>query len=417
MPIIVGVGVLMTLMSVVLLLVVLSNRDDGSNTSTVADSDITAPADSGDNGDTQSADTGDDASTDGDDDSTDQSEMTDTGDNAMLGSAMRVPFVESTYLVTVDVPAGWVCDCAGGTGNLETVESPRQRIDVEVIRDGMGAALADVLLGEIDDDETVTTQETRSANGRDVLFAVVTADDGDSDHHYYVADSAGNVILFKISDRDEPDTLQDTVLGIAGTVEAEGDTAATTFTTTLMSSSLTYNAATNQYRFADFLNSEYLHTVELPASWAMERNFMGVSMAVKDGSLDTSAVAFTYLQSFYYDDGDSLTDIAAKLNEGSSDVIESEGTTTINGREVYFYTAVSSFNDSDTVTYMTFDSDDDLVLLIIQPQVPDKASLHDDVLSMAGNIEVSETDYVSQLIQAGLIEGDVPNDGFEPVPQ
>ena len=426
-PIILGGGVLVTILALVVLFVIFNSRDDG-DANTTTDTNITLPTDTDDNGDSQTADTDDDNSDDNDQqdtsdntsDSDDNQQNTTDNDNDQIttsGVAMRIPFVNFNYLVTIDVPAGWVCDCGGGSGNLETVESPRQRIDVDVIDGANGALLANVLESELDDDETITTQEILNADGRSVLFAIVEAEDGDSDHHYYVTDTQGNVLQFKISDRDEPETLQDTILTIAGTVEAEGGGAATNFTNTLSSNSITYNANTNQWRFADFVSSEYEHTVELPEGWAFEDNFIGVAMAVKDGSMDTSATAFTYLQSFFYDEEDSLTDIAMALNEGSTDELQSDGTETVNGREVYFFTTVSSVNNSETVTYITLDSDGDLILLIIQPQVPDKASLHDDVLFMAGNIEVTETDYISQLIRAGLLEGDVPDDGFAPVSQ
>ncbi len=420
-PIIIG-GIVITVIVALVAAVVLvvSGDDDSSSSTNQTSSNDTAAQTTSNDADDTSSDSSDAAANTGND----------AGGGAaagqsVVGSGLRIPIFASGGLIRLEIPQGWICDCGTVGGHLKIENDFDSWVDVDVASFAfdpdrfIGVPLAEVLQEEIRDDQMIVSQETLSANGREVLFAAVIdegADDDEQEHIYLVNDSDGHAIAFEIPNFiNDRDRLRDAILLMAGTVEGETGDASTQLLTQFTQNTLAYNAELDRWRLSDMLDDERENTVQLPPDWSIETASLGFKMPVKSGSAATSATAIAYVSPVFYNSS-TLADIAVELNSDASETIQSQGSTTVNGREVYYVTVFDTQFNSDSVFYYVRDSDGDLVSLIIQPDVPKKESLHDDVLMMAGNVESEAVDYMTRLIRAGLVEGAAPpDDGFAPL--
>jgi|GEM_PF-3505532 len=422
MPMIIGGSVLLVVI-IVIVVAVFALPSLTGNSGDADETPATAVAENVDESDTDSGDEDEDETSEDDGDSnSDREEDDEETRDIDLTTSSVVPFISAGFLVNMTVPGGWVCDCDLSSGTLELADDPRTSVRVRVISSTFSpeeyatVPLADIVGEELDDDESLVSEETFNNNGREILHVVIADEDGDEERQYYVKDDDGQVIRFSIADRIEnPEELEESVLFMAGNVDIASEEDANNLIVQLREDSLAYNADLNRWRQGDFLSDEYEHTFEMPDGWTLELNFIGIAIASKDGSSETSATAIALIPPGFDNDELSLEELATEFNEGSSDTVTDSGSVERNGREIYFYTAVSDINNSDTVTYMVRDSDGDLIFLIIQPQVVDKEAIHEDVLFMAGNVEAEEVDYMTHLIRAGIIEGDVEDDGYVPL--
>jgi hypothetical protein len=278
--------------------------------------------------------------------------------------------------------------------------------------------LADVKAEDLREDNLVVSEETLQAGGREVLFLkVVDADDNDEesaqDWHYYIKDSDGHAIELTIPYYvDEQESLHEAVMFMLANIEGDGREAANEFNQQLLDSRVAYNAEQDRWRVADTLVTDVEHVVQLPAGWAISAGNLLLPMAVKDGDADTSATAITHISSAYYDDDTPLAEILTTFTD--NEVVQSSGMAESGGREIATAVVSDSDGSSETAYYLVKDSDGDAVLFAIQPNVPDKAALHDDVLFMAGNVESADVDYATRLARSGALpDMQAPDDGFE----
>ncbi len=164
-------------------------------------------------------------------------DMADTGDESgdmagdMADMGAHLQFVNDDALFTVDLPAGWICDCEGNTGSLLSAASGGDQVNITLLaEDGtepnyyFDVPLADVLTAQLRDDQVIQSQDMIDAGEREVLVAKVHETDNPEDvaTRYLVKDSDGHTIQLEIpASVDDPDALDDAVLAIASTIEGE----------------------------------------------------------------------------------------------------------------------------------------------------------------------------------------------------
>lgn len=341
----------------------------------------------------------------------------------VAGSGLRVPFIVTNGMVTVELPAIWVCDCSGGRGQLHAEADVRGVVRADIAARAFDPAyyldktLNDALNEELDEGDTLTAQESLSSGSREVLAAAVTDEDGDVESRYYVKDSDGHVVRMVIpSYVDDHARLRPAVLLMLDTAEGETGDAALNLTTRLLESTIGYNAALNRWRAADNLDPGKDHYVALPANWVIGRGgFLGLPMAMRSDVETSTATALVSIPRSYFSSDDAVMDILISFSGG--DPVGAQETLQAGGREVAF--AVFSQADvpnSTSANYLTRDSDGDVVALVVQPDVVDQAALRDDLLFMIGNIEVENVDYLVKLRRIGVLPADeTSSDGYEPV--
>lgn len=118
--------------------------------------------------------------------------------------------------------------------------------------------------------------------------------------------------------------------------------------------------------------------VALPNGWSIEAG----NMLVRNEDVQTSATVVVVFSDEFA--GLTLEEIALELEEDDETVTIEE--TESNERSIIIMT--KSDSGFETVTYLVNDSDGDAIGFFIQPFVEDKDALADDVLFMAGIIEV-----------------------------
>lgn len=344
----------------------------------------------------------------------------DSGDGPVTGSGLRLPFLSGDGLLTAELPQDWECDCAG-TSPLLRLDF-RNTINARLLSFAFNPdsyrdkPLGDALADDVNEDYTVSTPETLMAGGREVLFVTLTDEDGDSEQRYYVKDDDGYIVSLVLpSYVDDPAPLQKFVLFIAENIDAQGADAAREFTGQRQEDRIAFNAASNRWRLVDNLFTDLEHTLELPADWTLNcAGMIGLAMATKTDGTTTVATAIQAVPRGFVPSSDaSVADIL--LSFAGGDRVDGQQTTTVNGREVSWanVTVPDGGTNATSVYYIVRDSDGNVVGFIIQPEVADKAALHEDVLFMAGSIETETIAYVEQLRRLGLIEGAPPSDdGF-----
>lgn len=410
---------LITLAGVVLLLPRLNNGANGSSQAAIVPSDETgiASTDAVQAADSDESDNADNAPTPPND-----------GAEASIfsaeGSGLRVPFPVTGGVVTVDLPINWVCDCSAATGRLHPQEESFSLVLTDIAAFAfdpnyyLDKPLAEALNNQLNEDDTLTSQETITSGGREILVAVVTDEDGDAESQFYAKDGDGHILKMVIpSYVDEHDRLRPAVLFMLGSAEGETGEAAFALTQQLLAGSLAYNAALNRWRVADTLDASKEHSVELPANWVIGAGgFLGLPMAQRTDVPTSTDTAFVVVPSSFHSSSDSVMDILIQFSGG--DTVLSQAVLQANGREVAF----AVFSQPDTLSgqssnYLTRDSDGDVVAMIVQPDVEDQAALQADILFMIGNLEAESVDYVVKLQRLGLLPGAAPlADGYEIVP-
>lgn len=345
-----------------------------------------------------------------------------SGDSAnVTGSGLRVPFAVSNGLLTVELPTDWVCDCAGSIGQLHPAANVRGVVRADLAARAFDPAyyvdktLTDALNEELDDDETLTRQETLTAGSREVLAATITDEDGDMESRYYVKDSDGHIVRMTIpSYVDDHSSLRPAVLLMLSTVEGETGDAALTLTTRLLEGAVAYNTTLNRWRVADTLDSGIDHYLELPANWVIGRGgLLGLPMAMRSDTATATDTAIVFVPSGFHASSDTVMDILISFSGG--DQVVTQETLQAGGREVAF-AVLSQAGDPSSASayYLTRDSDGDVVALIVQPNVADQAALHEDLLFIIGNIEAEAVDYVTKLRRIGVLPADEQtNDGYD----
>lgn len=337
---------------------------------------------------------------------------------APRGEGLRIPVLLSNGVLNMDLPAGWRCQCGSGTVTLymnnDFRNSARMRqltkgFDVDAYKN---VPLADILKEDADDDETIDSQEMVTDIDREVLSVAVTRN-GRQEMRLYAKDTAGRVMRWELgSNAPDKAGLMAGVLGIIATAQIDDRDAATELTAKLLSARVAYNKDLNRWRIADNLAADREHFVEMPEGWSVSAQMLGLPMLVKstvEGPTDTAVV---YISRSYYSSDSTLEDILTSFVGG--DEVKALQTVQFGGRDVAFGTFIDTDNNnSESVNYIVRDSDDEVVVLIVQPQVTDKASLHNDLLAMISKAEVVEVDYLVRLRRVGLLPADGSSDGYE----
>lgn len=308
------------------------------------------------------------------------------------------------------MPEGYNCNCNISQNRIYS-EEERTYFSVEIAArafdpDYYQDKTIDEMLSEtVDDDETIIGQETVQVNGRDVVIARVSDEDGDTDISYNIKDSDGHIVRVTIpSFVDEPETLHDAALFVAGNVEGEVGETAQEFFTALTGERVTYDEATNTWYFAD-LDPGHLNSVVLAEGWEFSSGI--VPTLIKDGDRDTSATAIaSQFRTVFLDDGETLSQWVNDFYANSGDEVESEEVVTVgDNREVVIRREYDADVDQRTLNFYFADSDGDFMAAIIQPFVENPDVHRDDVLAMVATVETEEITWEDQLRNAGLLDG------------
>lgn len=272
---------------------------------------------------------------------------------------------------------------------------------------------------------TLQSEETLESNGREVYRTTAQDDSsGNITVTYYVLDSDNDLVALIIQPFvDDPDALHDDVLFMAGNVEsvpitwdeqiaragltdgtsmaddqgAEADItqqdtpppAGCTPTTPRHDTTGVEDFAATGFGVASYSESTGLWrtegkdqirrilTLELPTGWVLNNR----ANAVIEGAEATTEVSFNYLVGT----DAQLPAIPAELAALYGDVIATTESVEQNGRTII----VVTYETSTKVDYFTQDSNCNLVFFQVPATVEDPAALHDDVLFMASNVEVT----------------------------
>ncbi len=327
------------------------------------------------------------------------------------GSGQRIPFMGSrTSLFTAELPPGWVCNCGLGSHRLERAENPDDWLAVSFARSTadpdayLGMGLNDVVAADLDPDETLVAQESAQAGERPVIIATIEDSYGIPQIRYYVQDSQGQTLILRDrSDGQDAAAMREAALFIAGNVEGEPTEAATDLYDRLRASSVIHDEATQRWRVLDPLRPDLQHTLELPAGWTVyQATSGGYPMLIRDDDRDTSATAFFYLTTVE-DPGPGLAVIVPPLVDVVGTSIVDRQDFQVGAREVFSLTINDPDMGGTTVQYFVLDSNNDLINLIVQSYVLDPEALQDDLLTIAGHIEVEHLGWEDRLRQIGAL--------------
>lgn len=418
-PLVTGIVTLLVVLviGVVLILPRLNSDSDSGMTETVTDADAananSTPENTPDSGSATTVATGGD-SAGGD---------TVAGDVAnVTSSGLRIPFLVNNGMLTVELPNGWECDCTGSSARLRVVGDVRSQVFVDLLAQAFSpdayvtVPLADVIPNEIREGETISSQQSRQAGSREVLWLTITDDEGNTEHRYFAKDSDGHVLNFNIGTSTEnPEQLQNAILFMLGTAEGDTSIAVTEFQLSILATGVAYNETLNRWRLTDTLSRDREHYVELPASWVIAPSgFLGLPMAVRSDQPDTSATAIVSVPRGFGSSGTDLTTVRDTYSRGQT--LVTEETIQSGGRDVLFFvTSDPNNNNLETATYLTRDSSGEVVAFVIQPGATDRTALHNDIVFMAGNIETEPIDYLVLLRRVGILPSDATSDdGYEP---
>jgi len=379
------------------------SADGAGDTQTIAD----AQSDDDNEPDDNSAD----ESTGEDNMESDDTSTVSTASGEIVGSGTRLPIATGgDVLFSAELPEGYSCNCNISQNRIYS-EEERTYFSVEIAArafdpDYYQDKIIDEMLSEtVDDDETIIGQETVQVNGRDVVIARVADEDGDTDISYNVKDSDGHIVRVTIpSFVDEPETLHDAALFVVGNVEANAGEEAEEFFTAMMANPVEYDETTDTWTFTD-IDPSRQNMVALPEGWTMEPDLLS-AFAIKDSDRDTSATAISYLRrTVRLGDGETLAQwVKENYLDFDNVVIESEEMVTVGDRDVVIFQVNDETINQRTLSFFLADSDDDFMVLRVQPFVEDPTSLQDDILIMAGTVESVEISWEEQLQRAGYLE-------------
>lgn len=377
-----------------------------NNVATVATGEPQAVVndDSDDNG--NDASTSDTDSNENDEDTTDDiSTTTSSGD--IVGSGVRTLLPDDgTYLFNVELPDGYTCECDISSNQVYGEDSStnfriqfaQRAFDPDYYLD---KTIDEMLANDIREDETLAGQETMQVNGRDVVIARVADEDNDVEISYNVKDSDGHIVRVIIpSYINDPETLHEAAMFVAGNVEGELGEAVEEFFTAMTSERVSYDEATDTWFFAD-LDSAKLNSIMVLEGWTFESGI--VPTLVKDGDRDTSATSITsQSRKVFLDDGETLLQWVTAFYANSGEDVESEEVVTVgDNREVVIRQEYDGDVDQRTLNFYFVDSDGDFMVAIVQPFVENPAVHREDILAMIATVESEDVRWEDQLRRAG----------------
>lgn len=330
----------------------------------------------------------------------------------IVGPGQRmVMFERFNIMLTAELPQGWICDCTIASINIEPPTDSRDWLAMEVASHAfdpdyfLDKTVEEAITERLRDDETLVSQESIQVGGREVYKVVIADEDGEESIDYLTKDSDGHVVIVVIHNwMDDKESLDEAALFIASNAEAIIGAEAEENYNLLTADSYGQDAATGRWYLPDVVHADQQLSVEMADGWAIGPSALGLPMAIKNDSAETSATAFVYLTHVFGDE-QSLEEVVTEFVSGMGETIQSIETVQANGREVIVTIEIDPEGDNaTTMNFYTLDSDNDLVVAIIQPGVVDKDALRNDVLTIVSTLEAEEVVWEDRLRQVGLLE-------------
>jgi len=348
-----------------------------------------------------------------DESSSENNPPTNTSSDEIVPSGVRFPILDgSDFLYDVELPQGYTCECNIMSNSIYG-ENPRNSFRISVASRAfdpdyyLDKTLDEMITDSVRDDEILQGQGVVQVNGRDVMIARVADDDGDVEISYNVKDNDGHIIRVIVPNwMDEPQLLHDAALFVAGNVEGESGDAPAELYNLINDSSVRFNEEDHRWYFGDLLDTSRQNSVEVPEGWAIDDATL-LRMAIKGGDADTSATAIVSQQQKVFDDDMTFEQWVNERFEASSETLESQEVVTMGERDIVIRIEYDAEADQRTTNYYVKDSDRDFIALITQPSVPieNQATLRDDIIFMASNVESEEISWEDQLRRVGALEG------------